>query len=422
MIPYISLFSFNILIAVGIYFSLKIRRSPGIIELALGSLILYSLPLIFNNLTLTNYDLAYKIHPLSYSVMAVPIGLTSLLLAIYSYFPEDKPITINSATNIERYAFFIGFLILTVVLLTNIIDVWPLGGSQSKPEINSKVTNPFSLFLRNFFLSFCMAFAAARKKNITILLLLLYGVIIAAIFQTRSALVFSIIVLVIIYGLNTNISGLKIKLITGLYAIIIFLIAIVYKSIKGRLLQGEIERIDSPFTGNFWLSIFKKFEPQSTISLLNGAIEQNYTPPNGHFTGELLRAIPFSQELTPTRLSGWGEGVQDAIFPSHQHGWASNIWGEIYSLFGFDGLFIWAIVWVTVIILLEKLIRSKNIFSIVWAATLMPQWVFFITRIPFGSNLSYMVNTSLIILCIYFSAYLMDVIMTSFNNRFLTKN
>ena len=418
MTSYICLTSFNILVATGIYFSAMVKRRPSVLELALASLILYSSPLIFNSLTLTNYDFSYQIHPLSFVVMVIPIALITLFLATSYYSPEELPVKINNATNIERYSLFIGFFILTVVILTNIIDVWPLDKFQSKPEINRKVTNPFSLFLRNFLLSFCMAFAVVRKKYLMICILLMYGIIIASIFQTRSAFIFSVIVLTIISLQRADISRQRAKLITALSAVVLFLVAVFYKSIKGRLLQGAFDRINSPFSGDVWLNIFENFEPQSTTSLLNGAIEQNYTPPDNHFLGELLRAIPFSQKIFTNTQSKWGQSVQDAIFPDHQHGWASNIWGEFYSLFGLGGLFTWAIVWVLGIVVLDKLIRSKSIFSIAWAATLIPQWAFFITRVPLGSNLSYLLNTSTMILCIYSTAYILDRVIKYLNDKF----
>lgn len=380
---------------IGLVVTLSSRKSPDVFDLSFAGMLVYSLPLLqgVNFDPLTGYPL--EISATTYQVMLIPMSL--LVIALFqSSVRFESGLAAQADVVWPRFMTIAGYMALMLlvgVVLRDLADVRHLGSILSKKEMSELTTGAGSLFLVNTLVSFCAAWATLRRNWIVVALVVFLALVQATIFQSRSAFVFSAIVIALALALQRETVSPRYKASMALSAIALFALVAGYKTVKGKLLRPEMwSAIPSPLDSAFWKNVMMTMEPQKTVYLLNGVVEKSISIDLAHLTSILLKAIPFSGTLFSLKPEKWGRLVQEDIFGPVDHGFGNNIWAELYSIGGMFAVLTGAFLWIGGVALLHKGTRAANPAVMAASLALVPAWCFFITRVSLGSTLSTVVN------------------------------
>jgi hypothetical protein len=258
-----------------------------------------------------------------------------------------------------------------------------------------------------------MAWAVSTRKYFSVIIIFCIVLIQATVFQSRSAFVFVLIALAFTCIKKSNLSGLKIKTIMIFCACFALIATVTYKTVKGRLLRGMWDRIPPITEAEFWIDVVNHFEPNKAVFMLNGVVSQKIEFGVEHLFFSLARLIPFSQTLFGYKLEKWGHVVKGQIFGHDLGGFANNIWAEIYSLVGIEGVFVSSVFWLFGIILIQKLIANRHLWIFCLGIAFVPYWCFFILRVSLGATLSHVGNLFFFFCLLFLAAMLIRLLTAS---------
>jgi hypothetical protein len=376
---------------------------PGVLEISVAAFLLYTLPLSLGFVVNPSTKEIEYFGSAEYSIMSVPAFFLlcfSGFVTISSNFqqPKKKPLKIDGSHKLALYLLVAG---LWLVLIRDLLDVRHIDRHLSKTEINQLTVGFGSLLIINL-CSTVSAALAVFSRSYYLLLVILLGVLVqAVVFQSRSAFAFSFIAIGLAVMFRAGNIGLFKKLLLALVSLMLVMVLVIYKSIKGKLLSGTTENIDAFDSVEFWSKVLKSFEPQKTTYLLKGVVDENVILPVQYFWGSVLEAIPLSESMFKLSNPRWGRAVLDQLYSGEKGYWGNNIFAEMVTYFGIAGLALFCFFWVLVMLLLQKLLSNPSAWSKVFAISMIPLWCFFIHRLSLAAILSTSVNSLGLLLVVY---------------------
>lgn len=400
---------YNVLILTGLTLALASKHKPGILDVGFLSLAIYCFPLMLGVSFYPGSRTPVLLLPETYIVMIIPISLLILLFSMRLVCSRGLSLEGRSIADTQNsLPLYVALFILSAVLL---IDLIKEGMPFFTGYIKKTETSPTSLFLFSFPAAFCMAWATYLRKKLIIFYVFGLTTLIALAFHSRSPFVFALITFSIISVQQSCYSARVIKLLCGISSAIALFLVIGFKMIKGRLLSGKLDLLDSPLSPIFWEKMLKGMEPNGTVLILNTTISENIQIAPAHLLAQASKIIPFSESLLGINAEKFGAIVVNQHLNFDKFGWANNIWAEFYSTSSAIGVMTFSAIWISSLMLLQFLMNRAQLPIACAAAALTPQWAFLITRVSLGSNLSYLSNGVLFVACLSGGLYILVAIV-----------
>ncbi|WP_233879578.1 O-antigen polymerase [Virgibacillus halodenitrificans] len=318
------------------------KRNIDLFTIGFLSLIYYTLPAFFGTISLGKHIVNMQIHNKVYYFLIFLQLLFLIVIVFNDKRINNKELKEKGNKQVSKYYIFcIFFLTILFYCIEFLISGFDTFFSLDKAEI--RMTTFYGLGIWGALMSF---FLGIKYKYNYIIIGSLIFILFSLFVGSRAYIATAILGCILLLSKN------KIRLVNSwrniLVLIISFLFLVFYKTI-----YTAVKTLDSDILTNSIKNInFSElpFFSESNAILSNLNVILLYEIKNEYSVLEYsLHQIPFSSLFLTDKYVTFSRFVSANVHPDIHFGMGGNLWGEIYSVFGFVGMYIAAILWVLLI-------------------------------------------------------------------------
>ncbi len=385
--------------AIGFIFFFRKGRTIDILCVGFIAQQIYFMPLI---LQLFNIELIFGTYSEKTYYVASALVLVFILFSTLPQTKNTKLLIIKPEIDIDLFSKVCALtcFLLFVYIFTNTSGaIFNLG----KTDMLKMLSYDYLIWSNATILAVVSSFYTRRKLLITLSLSVLF---INVYIGFRSPAAITVIASAILYFSIKRTTFFSIK---KRHFFLIFLLCLFFFSYKGIYMSIKTNNYDilshRVSSAEFFVDSFINSEPSLTTSILSNVLKDSFRI-DIHHAKNILISLGFFGAFG-VKIESFNSIIQPIYYAKINGGVGSNVWANIYSIFGYVGLYTFMIIYCFSLYVAGNMVhRLTGVYKIIVAVS-FSYWAFYIHR----NDLSYQLSLEKRVIIIFTALYLLTLII-----------